>query len=313
MTTNSTVAGPPAVFQAISEVAAALAREGITKERRNQQQGFFFRGIDDVYHALSPLLAKHHLVILPHVEERIETVREAKSGGSLYSVVLRVRYMLYCATDGSSTSTLVWGEAMDSGDKATNKALSAAYKYMAFQVFCIPVDGQDDADAETPPPSRPATQPAPPQPQAPAAPPEPAAAKKAKTPAKTAPASNSATAAVPAPDLTSVLKAIQGAYSEPELLSVGAMASHLPEKDKPVAKKAYAIRRAEIQLRQALLDKISPAMKDDHKVAALVDFCGAELGIALTSKRELATLDTPDLERIVKWLGSMPEQEVSHP
>jgi hypothetical protein len=38
---------------------------------------------------------------------------------------------------------------MDSGDKATNKAMSAAYKYMAMQLFCIPTEGDNDADSST--------------------------------------------------------------------------------------------------------------------------------------------------------------------
>jgi hypothetical protein len=41
------------------------------------------------------------------------------------------------------------GEAMDSGDKSSNKAMSAAYKYAAFQAFCIPTEGDNDADATT--------------------------------------------------------------------------------------------------------------------------------------------------------------------
>ena len=53
------------------------------------------------------------------------------------------------AEDGSKTTARMIGEAMDSGDKATNKAMSAAYKYAAFQTFAIPTEGTPDADAET--------------------------------------------------------------------------------------------------------------------------------------------------------------------
>lgn len=38
---------------------------------------------------------------------------------------------------------------MDSGDKASNKAMSAAYKYAAIQTFCIPTEGDNDADSTT--------------------------------------------------------------------------------------------------------------------------------------------------------------------
>lgn len=155
--TATEAAKPPAILAAIVEITAALSREGISKDRRNEQQRYAFRGIEDVYGALSPLLAKNHVAILPRVTQRVETVREAKSGGSIYSVSVEVLYTLQSAVDGSSVQVAMWGEAMDSADKATNKAISAAYKYMAFTTFCIPVEGQDDADAETPPPSRPQT------------------------------------------------------------------------------------------------------------------------------------------------------------
>ena len=53
------------------------------------------------------------------------------------------------AEDGSRHTVKTFGEAMDSGDKATNKAMSAAYKYAAFQAFSIPTEGDNDADAQT--------------------------------------------------------------------------------------------------------------------------------------------------------------------
>lgn len=39
---------------------------------------------------------------------------------------------------------------MDSGDKSLNKALSAAYKYACFQLFCIPTESEshDSHDSE---------------------------------------------------------------------------------------------------------------------------------------------------------------------
>jgi hypothetical protein len=67
----------------------------------------------------------------------------------LFYVVCEVSFDLVSAVDGSRHTVHVIGEAMDSGDKATNKAMSAAYKYMAMQVFCIPTEGDNDADATT--------------------------------------------------------------------------------------------------------------------------------------------------------------------
>ena len=42
------------------------------------------------------------------------------------------------------------GEGMDSGDKATNKAMAIAFKYACFQVFCIPTEEMNDPDSESP-------------------------------------------------------------------------------------------------------------------------------------------------------------------
>lgn len=135
------------VYQAINAVQAALAQTGITKDRKNQQQGYSFRGIDDVYNALAPLLAKHGLCILPRILSRQCVERASAKGGVLFNVTVEAEFDFVCAEDGSKHIVRTFGEAMDSADKATNKAMSAAYKYAAFQAFAIPTEGDNDADA----------------------------------------------------------------------------------------------------------------------------------------------------------------------
>lgn len=135
------------VYQAINAVQAALAQTGITKDRKNQQQGYSFRGIDDVYNALAPLLAKHGLCILPRILSRQCVERASAKGGILFNVTVEAEFDFVCAEDGSKHIVRTFGEAMDSADKATNKAMSAAYKYAAFQAFAIPTEGDNDADA----------------------------------------------------------------------------------------------------------------------------------------------------------------------
>ena len=140
------------VYQAINQVQAELAKVGISKERTNTQGGgggFKFRGIDDVLNALSPLMAEHKLVILPRVQSRETVERISKSGGALFYVTIRCEFDIVSSVDGSKHTVCTFGEAMDSGDKATNKAMSAAYKYMAIQSFSIPTEGDNDADATT--------------------------------------------------------------------------------------------------------------------------------------------------------------------
>lgn len=137
------------VYKAISAVARDMAEVGISKDRENRQQGFAFRGIDQVYNALAPMLAKHGLVILPRITERNVTERVTPKGAVLLYVVVKAEFDFVATEDGSKHTVVTYGEAMDSGDKATNKAMSIAYKYAAFQTFCIPTEQTAiDADAE---------------------------------------------------------------------------------------------------------------------------------------------------------------------
>ena len=137
------------IYKAINAVQSELAQIGITKSRRNQQQGYNFRGIDDVFNALSPLLAKHGLCILPRVISRTVTERQTQKGGVLFYTVVHMEFDFVAAEDGSKHTVSTVGEAMDSGDKSSNKAMSAAYKYAAFQAFAIPTEADNDAEAYT--------------------------------------------------------------------------------------------------------------------------------------------------------------------
>lgn len=142
-------AATPHVYQAIAQVMAKLAKDGITKARKNDQQGYSFRGIDDVYNALAPILADVGLCILPQVKRREVVERQTQRGSTLFYVNVDVDYSFVSAKDGSAHTVSTCGEAMDSADKATNKAMSAAYKYACIQAFCIPTEGDNDADATT--------------------------------------------------------------------------------------------------------------------------------------------------------------------
>lgn len=138
------------VYKAIAAVQGDLAKVGIAKKRRNEQgSGYNFRGIDDVYAVLSPLLAEHGLVVIPRMMSREVSERSSRNGGMLFDVTVHAEFDFVSAVDGSKHTAATFGEAMDSGDKATNKAMSAAYKYVAFMTFAIPTEGDNDADATT--------------------------------------------------------------------------------------------------------------------------------------------------------------------
>jgi len=108
----------------------------IGKTQRNEQQKFNFRGHDDVLNALTPLLAKHGVVIVPHVLERVTDKRETRSGSVMYEVNLHIQYTFYGAS-GDSVAGSAWGEGTDMGDKATMKAGTMAFKAILNQAFAI--------------------------------------------------------------------------------------------------------------------------------------------------------------------------------
>jgi len=138
------------VYQKIAAVMADIAKVGIGKDKRNQQQNFNYRGVDDVMNALAPLLSHHGLLVLPRVTKREVVERQSAKGNALFYVTVDMEFDFIAAEDGSKhTVGPIVGEAMDSGDKASNKAMSIAYKYACFQAFCIPTEATAvEADAE---------------------------------------------------------------------------------------------------------------------------------------------------------------------
>jgi hypothetical protein len=137
----------PAVYKAITAIAADLSGAGIAKRHRNERDDYRYRSIDDVLNRLSPLLAKHKLCVLPRVLERTSSDRVGDGDLLLVGVALKVAFDLVSSIDGSSHTVEAFGEALDASDKATAKAMSSAYKHAMLQAFCVPVAQIDDADA----------------------------------------------------------------------------------------------------------------------------------------------------------------------
>lgn len=122
--------------------------KAIGKNSKNKIQGFMYRGIDDVMNELNPILSKNNVFIVPTILESTREEKLTAKGGTLIYTLLKVKYTFY-AEDGSNIECIVIGEAMDSGDKSTNKAMSIAMKYALFQVFCIPTEDDPDKDSYT--------------------------------------------------------------------------------------------------------------------------------------------------------------------
>lgn len=131
-----------AIIEAMGQINA------IAKGRKNSTQGFQYRGIDDVMNELHSILAKCGIFIVPTVLEEHRTTGTTAKGGTMFYTRLKIKFTFY-AKDGSNVESIVIGEAMDSGDKASNKALSIGLKYALLQVFCIPTEDDKDPNATT--------------------------------------------------------------------------------------------------------------------------------------------------------------------
>ena len=125
---NEKAAGPQ-IYTAVNKVMKEIGAIG--KTSKNTQQGFMFRGIDAVMNGIQPALVNNGIFIVPEILEQTREERQTKSGNNLIYSVCKIKYTFY-AQDGSSIEAVVIGEGMDSGDKATNKAMSIAFKYACF-------------------------------------------------------------------------------------------------------------------------------------------------------------------------------------
>lgn len=133
------------IYKKIGEIMKEISP--ISKDKKNTQQNYNFRGIDDAMDMFSPLMAKHG--VFP-VTEKIEDVVlsenvVSKSGSAGWRTVRRYTFRFY-AEDGSFVSTISDGEAIDYGDKSSNKAYSTAYREALWKMFVVPFKGSDDIE-----------------------------------------------------------------------------------------------------------------------------------------------------------------------
>lgn len=141
----STIEQAPSIHVLMARILGELPAIG--KNSYNEQQKFHFRGIDDVMNALNPLLAKHGVFFVPDVVERIDSERATRSGSAMYVVNLHVRFRFY-GPNGDFIEASGWGEGTDMGDKATNKAMTGAMKYVLFQAFAISTEEASENDGD---------------------------------------------------------------------------------------------------------------------------------------------------------------------
>ncbi len=132
----------PAIISAMESIGA------IGKNRKNPQQGYQFRGIDDVLNNLQPALLKAKVFVVPRVTATHREERSTKSGGTIIYTTVDMEFDFCSAEDGSKVTAKLIGEGMDTSDKSTNKAMSAALKYAIIQVLSIPTEELLDSERD---------------------------------------------------------------------------------------------------------------------------------------------------------------------
>jgi len=138
---------PGAIYGAMIAIASEMP--SISKVQKNAAQNYVFRGVDDVFNALQPILSKHGVFMTAEILDLKREERQTKSGGIMAFVTTRVRYS-FVAKDGSSVATESAGEGADAGDKATAKSLSIAMKYALLQAFLVPTADVKDPEHDNP-------------------------------------------------------------------------------------------------------------------------------------------------------------------
>lgn len=136
------------IYSALSRVIGALP--GIGKDSKMQGPGasYAYRGIETVTGHAAGLFAKEQIIVIPEVIEReLDIVAKTSNGNPIFEARLLVRFTFWHGPSSTSVSGTTWGVGRDSSDKAGNKAMTAAFKYILLQTLMV-ADKADDPDSE---------------------------------------------------------------------------------------------------------------------------------------------------------------------
>lgn len=136
----------PTIVEALSGVMEDVG--AVRKQEINSHQKFNFRGVDAVVNAVSPALRRHGVVVAPTVLEKELKETKTARGAVMANVYVTVKYTFH-GPAGDSIEAVVAAESFDSGDKATAKAMSVAFRTALLQTLSLPTDEVDDPDHST--------------------------------------------------------------------------------------------------------------------------------------------------------------------
>jgi hypothetical protein len=135
------------IFTLIPKIMASVGAIG--KNQKNEFQKYKFRGIDDLYNAVQPAFVSAGVFCVPSVQDFQTFESAGKDGKVSFRVLLKMSHRFY-APDGSFVDVVTMGEGLDTSDKASNKAMSAAMKYAFIELLSLPTEDIEDSDRESP-------------------------------------------------------------------------------------------------------------------------------------------------------------------
>lgn len=149
----------PAIYAALHGVMRDVGV--VPKLGRNTHDNYDFRKAEDVMNALHPALVQNGVLMIPATESCELTEYTTKKGAAMSRAVVRVVHRFIAAEDGSSLEVVTYGEGSDVGDKAVNKAHTAALKTAICAGLMIPTEALWDSESESPEERDPAPAPGP--------------------------------------------------------------------------------------------------------------------------------------------------------
>jgi len=146
-------------------MAAVMGSVGAVPKGHKMEAGpakYRYRSIEDVVPAVHAALVEHGVVVVPRViESRFDEIDRGPNKSRMYRTLLTVEHVFY-GPAGDSVAAITVGEAMDTSDKSSNKAMTAALKYALIEALMIPLESAPDPDHDRPDPgARPAPELAP--------------------------------------------------------------------------------------------------------------------------------------------------------
>lgn len=139
------------IIVTINQVMGKISKTGLAKDQKNQFQGFKYRGIDDLYNLLSPILVEFGLVIIPtRIENKNIRIGTDSKGKQSENISADIVYKFMHVHNEQTIEAVICTESTDNGDKAAFQMMSMAYKYMAIQSLAIPIVGEQDGDSKSP-------------------------------------------------------------------------------------------------------------------------------------------------------------------